>query len=118
MCEPKRVNLALLGDLTTLYDFSGFYAASKLPGDVEFSIIVINNGGGLIFSHILDDARFLNLHSLDFEHVAAQWSLDYEFWTEIPKSPSFNGRRLIEIRPDKKQTEAFFKAYGSLWSTP
>lgn len=109
-CESSRPNFAILGDLTTLYDLSGFWAWSKeLAPQVQ--VIVINNGGGKIFDRMFDRPEFQNRHSLNFSHAAKLWNWSYqkveraENW-DLDLSPC-----LIEIVPDEVQTQEFWQAF-------
>ncbi len=115
MCAPGRANIALFGDLTTLYDTSGLWALRCLDPDIHLVIAVINNHGGRIFGRIFEEEQFQTPHELGFEHIAKQWSLDYEKLTAIPPKLDFSGRTLIEILPCAKQTAAFDAAYEALW---
>ncbi len=114
MCRPQEQNLAIMGDLTTLYDAQGLFIASVLDKSIDFTVGVINNGGGRIFGHVFDDDRFQNRHSYRFKHIAAQWAIEYEEWREIPDTPLRGGRRLVEICPDQDQTDRFYEAYSRL----
>lgn len=98
LCQPNRENWAILGDLTTLYDFAGFWASGQLP-DISFTIVVVNNGGGKIFSKMFPHEEFQNSHRYTFEPIAKMWGLDYERWTTIPESPNKGKQRLIELTP-------------------
>src|SRR5690606_23328575 len=74
--EKGKYNFALLGDLTTLYDLSGFWASQK-DHEVHSQIYVINNGGGQIFSRMFDRSEFLNSHRLSFAAIAEMWGWNY-----------------------------------------
>ncbi len=103
-----RSNWALIGDLSLLYDLSGPWALSQRPLK-SFNLVVINNGGGQIFNRMFRNPMFLNAHQLRFEHWAKMWSLDYRR-LEKP-SPVRDGRQVIEIIPDARQTEEFWQAW-------
>ena len=115
-CHPKRSHAAIVGDLSTLYDFSGFWSAKNQE---NWRVFVINNFGGQIFSRLYSNKRFLNTHHLSFKPVAEIWGLDYELHTN---SLHFSGSqektsKLIEIRPETQKTKKCFGAYDSLWDT-
>ncbi len=109
----------IVGDLSALYDLSGPWILSQLA-QAGRRIVIINNGGGKIFSRVaslrtLDEpARSLieNRHALDFEPWAKLWSLPYrraekpEDLAALPPGPV-----IIEVRPDAAQTEAFWSAW-------
>ena len=109
----------IVGDLSALYDLSAPWILSQLAQS-SLRIVVINNGGGKIFSRVeslraLDvQARSLieNRHSLDFEPWARLWGLAYrraETPGDLSSLPA--GPLLIEVRPDAGQTEAFWNAW-------
>lgn len=113
-CEPLKENVAVLGDLSTLYDMSALWKSEDYP---RFTLIVINNFGGQIFSQLFSNASFLNQHDLNFEPVAKMWNLDYKLFESSSlyyfKRPQKSN--LIEIRPDNEDTKKCLKAYQSLW---
>jgi len=84
LSEQDAESWAIVGDLTTLYDLSAPWILQQLsPG--KRRIVVINNGGGRIFSKLpalagLSDSErraIENDHALGFEHWAAMWGMDY-----------------------------------------
>lgn len=84
LSEQDAESWAIVGDLTTLYDLSAPWILQQLsPG--KRRIVVINNGGGRIFSKLpalagLPDSErraIENDHALSFEHWAAMWGMDY-----------------------------------------
>ena len=105
----RSKSLALLGDLTTLYDLSGPWAA---PHQGCHHVAVFNNQGGFIFDRMFGKDLFLNRHSLQFEKWADFWNLPYQKWT----SPSevqfedFQKGHLIEILPDAKDSKDFWES--------
>jgi 2-succinyl-5-enolpyruvyl-6-hydroxy-3-cyclohexene-1-carboxylate synthase len=109
LCTENRENWGLIGDLTALFDMVGPWILQQLP-HLNVNLVVVNNGGGQIFSRIFEHPCFLNAHQLSFEHLAAFWKWDYERWEEIPKkiNPA-KGGRLIEILPDPDGTNRFYK---------
>lgn len=96
LCEKDRSNVAILGDLTTLYDLSGPWFCHQLH-DIDITLIIINNHGGRIFERIYPIPEMINAHSLSFEHFAKMWGFDYEKWTSVPPDAIFTGRKLVEI---------------------
>lgn len=116
MCLPAEENWAILGDLTTLYDMAGLWMKSQLS-DIRMHLIVVNNGGGKIFSQMYaGHTALLNQHQLHFGPLAQFWGIHYERWTEIPANPSSSSQdsRLIEIIPDDAATGRFIKQLSSL----
>lgn len=109
LAQPHKENWAIIGDLTALYDMAGPWVLPQLQ-DTRVNIVVINNGGGRIFSRIFGDRHFENEHPLTFEALAAFWGLSYERWEDIPMELTTTKSRLIEIIPDNTATDRF-------WST-
>lgn len=115
MAQPNRSNWCILGDLTTLYDLAGPWILDQLEATI-ITICVINNGGGMIFSRMSDRTCLQNRHSINFQHFAKMWNLDY--CTHDGLSASYEGRRLIELVPCPAETEAFWKKYQTFKSSP
>ncbi len=107
----------ILGDLSTLYDLAGPWIISQMDHP-KLRIVVINNGGGKIFSRVnslralTETARSVieNRHSLSFEPWAQLWGMEY-VQTDDPMDLQdlIQVPIVIEIRPDPLQTEAFWK---------
>ena len=111
-CESWLV----IGDLSTLYDLNAPWILSQLP-TANRRIVIINNGGGKIFSRVqslrsLDDTSrevIENRHTLGFEAWAAMWGMSYKKVSspaELDALP--DGAVVIEIHPDAAQTEQFW----------
>ena len=114
-CDFQINNVGILGDLSLLYDMAGFWKAKNLP---PWTLIVINNFGGQIFSRLFNNPAFLNQHKLSFASLAEMWGLNYEFYRNSahfnwPKEPY----SLIEICPQEVDTKACFKKYVSFWDS-
>ena len=110
----------ILGDLSALYDLAAPWVLGQLAGGKR-RIVVINNGGGKIFSRVgwlrgLDAASrgiIENRHDVGFEPWARLWGLGYRLLTDCAglvddASPC----AIWEVRPDTGQTEAFWAAWG------
>lgn len=111
MCEPGESNWCILGDLTTLYDLAGPWVLDQMKG-VNVQIVVINNGGGMIFSRFSGHECMLNRHTIHFEHFAKMWNLQYERWESI--GTESDASRVVEVIPCEVQTKAFWKHYQNL----
>ena len=109
LCRPNRENWAILGDLTTLYDLAAPWILPQLER-MSINIVVVNNGGGKIFSRMYAHPEFQNNHALNFEPFAKMWGLEYERWEEIHPISSTKPR-LIELIPDEAQTNQFWENY-------
>ncbi len=110
MCAPGRPNWALLGDLTALYDLAAPWAVRHIA-DVDFTLAVIHNQGGRIFERMFQHPIFLNVHDISLEPWACQWGLHFEACDDIPESVCTTGQRVLEIHPDRQQSQSFWSAY-------
>jgi 2-succinyl-5-enolpyruvyl-6-hydroxy-3-cyclohexene-1-carboxylate synthase len=106
-CDPSHDNVCILGDLTTIYDLNAPWIVPQL-GHRRFRIVVMNNGGGRIFSRVsslraLDSAmreRIIeNTHDVHFEQWAAMWNID-----------------VTELRPDEEASRRAWGRYDELWA--
>jgi len=117
--HPEFENWALIGDLTALYDLSGPWILSQMK-DIPISIVVINNGGGKIFSRLFSYPEFQNCHSLRFKSWAELWGINFESWARVPKtidrekSTKQSRHWLIELVPDDQATQRFWSRVASL----
>ncbi|MFI5344692.1 MAG: thiamine pyrophosphate-binding protein, partial [Chlamydiales bacterium] len=108
MSSAEQENWALIGDLTALYDMAAPWILEQLPGH-HVNLVVVNNGGGQIFSRHFSHRSFLNEHQLNFGPLADFWNWQYERWEEVPQHLSAAKRgRLIEILPDPDATNRFW----------
>ena len=101
----------LTGDLAFLHDVGGLLAASRQR--IDLTIVVLNNDGGGIFSHLpiskhADAAgfdEFFNTpHGLDLEHAASLYRLSFaratswpHFRSALKDSLASRGTQVIEI---------------------
>ncbi len=114
--KPGSSNLVVLGDLTTLYDFSGFWMSSYLrEKEISVQLVVVNNYGGQIFSRIFDNELFLNQHQLQFEPLAKMWGWNYQKLDDPSDIQKTSGLTLSEWVPNKDQTNQFWEKYDQLW---
>lgn len=107
----------IFGDLTALYDLNAPALLEQLPR-AKRRIVVINNGGGRIFSRLpsmagmdAEEKRVTeNRHQIRFEAWAAMWGMEYRLWHGGEPFPSdLSETVLIEAIPDEAETEAFWK---------
>jgi 2-succinyl-5-enolpyruvyl-6-hydroxy-3-cyclohexene-1-carboxylate synthase len=105
-CAPDRDNVCVVGDLTAIYDLGAPWIVPQL--DARFRIVIVNNGGGRIFSRVaslraLDPAlreRIIeNVHGVRFEHWAQMWNID-----------------VTELRPDEEASRRVWARYDALWA--
>lgn len=108
-CDPSRPNVCVVGDLTAIYDSNAPWIVPQLDPGIDFRIVIINNGGGRIFSRVpslrkLDpsvrERMIENSHALRFDHWATMWSIE---------------DRVTELRPDADSTRRAWERYDALW---
>ena len=117
LASAGRENWAILGDLTAMYDLAGPWAIGARGEKLDLRMVVINNGGGKIFSRIFGDALFENRHSIRFDGWAKMWSLGYQLWREIPSRIEVQCPTVIEIVPDPEATARFWDRYDGYWKS-
>lgn len=110
----------ILGDLSALYDLAAPWMLDQLPA-ANRRIVIINNGGGRIFSRVkrlqtLDDTtRSLieNRHTHRFEAWASMWHCAYRLVTQPGDLAALPGGPVVlEILPDAGQTDAFWRDWS------
>jgi 2-succinyl-5-enolpyruvyl-6-hydroxy-3-cyclohexene-1-carboxylate synthase len=104
-CDPGRMNVAVVGDLTAIYDMNAPWIAPQLPPALRFEIVVVNNGGGKIFSRVaslasIDRTLIENAHDFDFGKWASMWGIE---------------DRVTELRPDADASRRAWAKYDALW---
>ena len=82
LCDPNVSNWAILGDLTSLYDLAGPWIMDQLEAK-NIHIVIVNNGGGRIFSNLFKNRQVQNNHSITFEYFAKLWNLNYVRWSNV-----------------------------------
>lgn len=107
-CDPSRDNVCVVGDLTAIYDLGAPWIVPQLGHD-RFRIVVVNNGGGRIFSRVaslrnVDAATrakvIENVHDVRFEQWAAMWGIR---------------DRVTELLPDDAVSKRVWARYDALW---
>ncbi|MDF1859331.1 MAG: 2-succinyl-5-enolpyruvyl-6-hydroxy-3-cyclohexene-1-carboxylic-acid synthase [Verrucomicrobiales bacterium] len=116
MAEGGPESWGIFGDLTALYDLNAPALLEQLS-EGRRRIVVMNNGGGRIFSRLpsmaglkASEKKFTeNRHHHCFASWAEMWGLDYLCWKAGEEPPKIAGDHvLIEILPDEEATEAFW----------
>ena len=126
-CAPGAMNAAIVGDLTALYDMSAPLIAPQLDPATGFTIVVVNNRGGRIFSRVPSLRRLdagvrerviENAHDLSFNRWAAMWNLYYERSEKALFDARLGPaeRTVLEVVPDASSTKRFWRNYDALWS--
>ncbi len=118
LSEGEEEAWGIFGDLTVLYDLNAPALLPQLsPG--RRRLVVVNNGGGRIFSRLSSMAGLSpaerqvaeNRHGRRFEAWAAMWGMDYRLWSAGEPLPEADAETLvIEAIPDESETEAFWGA--------
>ena len=114
-CEPEKNNLAIVGDLSTLYDIGAFWINEQMQA---YTLFVINNYGGQIFSSMFENKKFTNSHDLSFEPIAKMWNMNYQILTDVNSMNNVNysnQKQLVEIKPNPEDSKKTFNKYQSLW---
>jgi 2-succinyl-5-enolpyruvyl-6-hydroxy-3-cyclohexene-1-carboxylate synthase len=108
-CDPSRPNVCIVGDLTAIYDSNAPWIVPQLDPGIDWRIVIINNGGGRIFSRVpslrkLDAStreRIIeNVHTIRFDHWATMWSIE---------------DRVTELQPNADATRRAWARYDALW---
>lgn len=98
----------VIGDLTALYDATGFWFKDSVK---NLRVFVINNNGGRIFERLFQQKAFYNSHSVRFEGLATMWNLPYQ---QLKLNDTTTGQGLFEIVPDAGETQKFWDEYERL----
>ena len=97
-----------------MYDLSSLWITSQLETQ-KLRVVVINNGGGQIFSRMFKKEIFINKHQISFESWAKMWNWSYQQWHNIPTTMDLADRQIIELNPNAEQTQEFWKELDALW---
>ena len=97
-CAPNATNVAIVGDLTALYDLNAPWIVPQL--DTSFRIVIINNRGGRIFERVAaaDRRLVINDHELHFDKWGQMFGID-----------------VTELRPDNDASRRVWARYDELW---
>ncbi len=107
-CEEGADNVAVVGDLTALYDLNAPWIVPQLTA--SFRVVIVNNDGGRIFERVpslrtlSDEVRnrvIENSHGLRFDSWSAMFGIE---------------DRVEELRPDLEASRRVWKRYDELWS--
>jgi len=112
---------AIIGDLAFLHDLNSLAIVSKLKNKIVF--IIINNGGGGIFSFLpireyseVFEEYFETPHNFSFKETAKMFGLDYfkpdlnvDFIEKYREALNGNSSAIIEIKTDRKENYKLHK---------
>jgi len=119
MSVGEQESWGVFGDLTLLYDLNAPAILEQLP-PAKRRIVVINNGGGRIFSRLPSMAGLdpkekkvtENRHEVSFSSWAAMWGLDYVSWRAgHPFPEGLPDQVVLEVFPEEDATEEFWRAW-------
>ena len=105
--KASKKIVAILGDLTTLYDLSAPWFWLRNKEYFNLCLIIINNHGGQIFSNLYENKAFINSHQIEFSHWTQTWGLSYlkcqsiEDLLEFQKDSSASLPDVIEYHSSK-----------------
>ena len=105
LLHPNKKNIALIGDLTALYDLNAFFALKDCEG--AFTLFIINNGGGKLFRKLFKNPLIQNNHELGFTHWPKMFGLSYAKVESSFISPELLQYAVVEIVPAQGQSDAF-----------
>jgi 2-succinyl-5-enolpyruvyl-6-hydroxy-3-cyclohexene-1-carboxylate synthase len=97
-CAPNATNVAIVGDLTAIYDLNAPWIVPQL--DASFRIVIINNRGGRIFERVAAADRRLVINEHEF---------GFKFWGEM------FGIEVTELRPDNEASRRVWARYDEIW---
>ncbi|MCB1234436.1 MAG: 2-succinyl-5-enolpyruvyl-6-hydroxy-3-cyclohexene-1-carboxylic-acid synthase [Verrucomicrobiae bacterium] len=116
----------IFGDLTALHDLGAPWVLDQLGRDARRRFVVVNNGGGKIFSRLPSLAGAApefrdvieNRHGLNFAHWAGLWNLRHVRLSGADSLRDFGDEDVaIEIVPNSEQTEGFWAARQQMLSS-
>lgn len=121
LCEDYAESWAVIGDQTALYDLNALAFQSSKPQ--KRRVVVLNNGGGKIFSHLNYSAKLSapqsrlieNQHKFELRSWADLFAWNYERWDLHSKEEQFFADDLLlEVFPDSLQTTLFWREWKVL----
>jgi 2-succinyl-5-enolpyruvyl-6-hydroxy-3-cyclohexene-1-carboxylate synthase len=97
-CARDATNVAIVGDLTAVYDLNAPWIVPQL--DASFRIVIINNRGGRIFERVAtaDRRLVINEHDLRFDKWGEMFGID-----------------VTELRPDNDASRRAWARYDEIW---
>jgi 2-succinyl-5-enolpyruvyl-6-hydroxy-3-cyclohexene-1-carboxylate synthase len=104
-CDTERANVCVVGDLTAIYDMNAPWIVPQLPRELRFEIVIVNNGGGRIFSRVaslatIDRTLIENSHAFHFQQWASMWGIE---------------DRVTELLPDAEASRRAWAKVDALW---
>lgn len=108
-CAADVENVCVVGDLTAIYDLNAPWIVRQIPA-MRFRIVIVNNGGGRIFSRVASmralgdvtrESLVENAHAVRFDQWAAMWGIE---------------GRVVELLPDPDASRRVWARYDQLWA--
>ncbi len=110
---------AIIGDLTAIYDLNALIMSDQIELTGR-RLVIINNGGGQIFSHLprlsslseSEQDNFAQAHEITFEHYAKMWGWDYlavRNPEDLDEQDENDKPLIIEVFPDADETADFWR---------
>ncbi len=118
----RRIQL-VIGDLSFLHDISALTALQEYSDRLNFSVWVLNNGGGEIFRNVADASTLLTTpFKIDFEQISRAANLEFAHITTCSEledslkiaSTSKIGIRIFEIKIDPVKNEKHRRECGKI----
>jgi 2-succinyl-5-enolpyruvyl-6-hydroxy-3-cyclohexene-1-carboxylate synthase len=116
-----------IGDLSFYHDMNGLLAARRYGGQLNLTIVLINNDGGGIFSFLPQQTEapdvfeelFGTPHGLDFRYAAEMYGLEYtlarspeDLDAAVSASVRHPGVCIVEVRTRRNENLSF---HGQIW---
>jgi len=114
LTTDSQVNYCVLGDLSAMYDLSAGFLYKKYYRQKKIKIIVINNGGGKIFTSLFKNEAFENNHDIEFSGWAKMFGLDYQLVKDVSEINFTTNNEVMELVPDNNETFKFSEEYNLL----
>lgn len=111
----QRHVVAVIGDLAALHDLNSFFQIYK--ADFPVTLIILNNQGGGIFSHMpAQNSPYLSSffqceHRFSFKKIAEAFSLPYGTIDDMQTFVSNSKKAVIEINTSIEQSLAFYQRF-------
>jgi len=102
-----------------MYDLNGAWCLKFLRSP-KFRGVVVNNGGGKIFSRLYGENCFENHHKIEFSGWSKMFGMDYMIVESAAQldSAEFSDKIIIELRPNSVQSQKFWAQYDQIWKRP
>ena len=105
LLHPDKHTIGIIGDLTALYDMSAPFVLKNCAG--QFTLFIINNGGGKIFQKLFKNPMIQNCHSLGFQHWAKMFDLSYRLVDSSDLDQRLLNYNVVEVIPCEDESLKF-----------